>query len=115
MPRGGLRDAPGTSILEVSAKDYINEVPIYGGDPLSPDCLREGLNGVSRAGRYGCAGVGCTSLRSKTHSPLIPGIPSHSTSNTRAGRALFMLLLGWPDRVGRYPRLPPRWGRFCGP
>lgn len=37
------------------------------------------------------------SLRSKTHSPPIPGIPSHSTSNTRAGRALFMLLLGWPS------------------
>lgn len=56
LPRGGVGDAPGTSLLGIPARDRINEAPISGGDPVSPDCLREGLNKVSRAGWCGCAG-----------------------------------------------------------
>jgi hypothetical protein len=102
------------------ARDHINEVPISGDDPLSLDCLREGLNRVSRAGWCGWAGVGCTSLRF-SYTPPILGIPSHSASNNGAGRALFTLQLGKPSlelggvgRVGRSPGITLSWGRFCG-
>lgn len=112
LPRGGVGDAPGTSLLWVPARDRINEAPTSGGDPLSPDCLRQGLNGVSRAGWCGCAGVGW-------------GLAT-LLSHPRNSQPFYLHQWGWKDplhaSVGK-AQSGPSWaeskassqrGRFCG-